>query len=96
MAGNHLVRLARQVTFEVLKSSAMLFGYDPGSVARIEAVTGIEGLGEMVESAIFASAPPIFGGSDQIQRNIVGERVLGLPREPSDDRTVAFKDLRKN
>jgi alkylation response protein AidB-like acyl-CoA dehydrogenase len=96
MAGNHLIRLARKVTFDVLKESATLFGYDPEAVALVEKVTGIDNLGEMVESAIFASAPPIFGGSDQIQRNIVGERVLGLPREPGDDRSIPFKDLRRN
>ena len=51
---------------------------------------GTYGWGEHVLGAV---GYRIAGGSDEVQRNIIGERVLGLPGEPRVDKGVPWKDV---
>ncbi len=48
------------------------------------------------QSTLRSYAANIAGGTDEIQKNIIGDRVLGLPRDISVDKNLAFKDLLKN
>lgn len=54
------------------------------------------GGGAIQELTVFSPGPAIYGGTDQIQKNIVGERVLGLPKEPGGEKTTPFSALLKN
>jgi alkylation response protein AidB-like acyl-CoA dehydrogenase len=59
--------------------------------ARLTADTGEWGTYTWSKHVLGAVGYRIAGGSDEIQRNIVGERVLGLPHEPRVDRGIPFR-----
>ncbi|MET0578710.1 MAG: acyl-CoA dehydrogenase family protein [Ilumatobacteraceae bacterium] len=61
--------------------------------AALVADTGEWGTFAWGEHVLGAPGYRIAGGSDEVQRNIIGERVLGLPPEPRVDKDVAFKDV---
>jgi len=63
----------------------------PASMAWDE---GDEAAGDLQKQTVGSFSSSIAGGTDEIQRNIIGDRVLGLPRDISVDRGVAFKDLK--
>ena len=81
LLASELVRQLRDVGLEALGAHGQLMGDDTP-------------LGGMLQQlALFSPAISIAGGSDQIQRNIIGERVLGLPGEPRVDKDIPFAEL---
>jgi len=93
---SEIVRQQRDIGLRILGPTGMLHAYKPEQQEALNAATGNPFSAMVTSMALFAQAPPIYGGTDQIQRNIIGERVLGLPKEASNDKTAAFKDLPKN
>lgn len=65
-----------------------------GADAMLHESTGLNSL--VQELMLFSPGPSIYGGTDQIQRNIIGERALGLPREPGPEKDTPFSELPKN
>jgi alkylation response protein AidB-like acyl-CoA dehydrogenase len=64
--------------------------------ARLTADTGEWGTYAWTEHVLGAPGYRIAGGSDEIQRNIIGERVLGLPAEPRVDKDISFTESQRN
>jgi alkylation response protein AidB-like acyl-CoA dehydrogenase len=79
-----LLRLQREVGNEIIGAHGMVMG------------AATPGHGLVQEVTLFSPGPSIYGGTDQVQRNILGERVLGLPKEPGPEKDTPFRDLLVN
>jgi alkylation response protein AidB-like acyl-CoA dehydrogenase len=91
-----ILRLQRDLGLRIIGPLGTLHAYNPKDRKALDAATGNPWAGALTEMALFSPGPSIYGGTDQVQRNIIGERVLGLPKEPNNDRVMAYKDLPKN
>ncbi len=81
---SNLLRLQREVGNEIIGAHGMVMGQET------------PGKGFVQEITLFSPGPSIYGGTDQVQRNILGERVLGLPKEPGPDKDTPFRELLVN
>jgi hypothetical protein len=81
LSQTRIVKLAAALSMGILGADGLLAG--PAAA----------GDGVFAQAMVFSPASSIYGGADEIQRNIVAERSLGLPREPNPDRDRPFGEV---
>ncbi len=81
LSQTRIVKLAAKLGIDIVGAEGMLAGAD-----------GVDD-GTFAEAFVFSPASSIYGGADEIQRNIVAERTLGLPRDPAPDRNLPFGEV---
>jgi alkylation response protein AidB-like acyl-CoA dehydrogenase len=91
-----IVRLSRDLGLQIVGAQGLLHTTDPTEQKVLDEATGNPFLAGITAQALMAQAPPIYGGTDQIQLNVIGERALGLPKEPRDDHLKPFNEVPRN
>jgi alkylation response protein AidB-like acyl-CoA dehydrogenase len=79
-----LAHRSRDLSMSLIGADGMLVGGD----ARDD--------GKVQRACLSSFVPSLGGGTNEIQRNIIGEQALGLPREPNNDNEIPFRDLKRN
>ena len=85
-----ITKLARSVATRMNRDLGPRILGPAGTLSGDDAPLG----GAVCQSTLQAPSTSIAGGTDEIQHNIIGERVLALPKEPEVDRDLPFRDLK--
>ncbi len=80
LASTNIMNIVRDVSMEIVGASGVAWEEESGGSWARGALSGLQG--------------GIAGGTNEIQKNIIGDRVLGLPRDISVDKGIPFKDLK--
>jgi alkylation response protein AidB-like acyl-CoA dehydrogenase len=81
LSQTRIVKLAAGLAADIAGPHTLLWGGD-----ALEA-------GVLSKALVFSAASSIYGGTDEIQHNIIAERTLGLPREPAPDKDRPFAQV---
>lgn len=84
LASSYIARAANKVHTQITGAEAMLTGDE----------SPMDGV--IAEILISTPAISIAGGTDEIQKNIISERVLRMPKEPRTDTDRPFREVPKN
>jgi len=76
-----MMKLAAGTALDILGAEGLLWGDDAPEAGRY------------AELFNFVRCMSIAGGSDEINKNVIGERALGLPREPNPDKGLPFREV---
>jgi alkylation response protein AidB-like acyl-CoA dehydrogenase len=76
-----MMKLGAETALDILGAEGLLWGADAPDDGRY------------AELFNFVRCMSIAGGSDEINKNVIGERALGLPREPNPDKGLPFREV---
>lgn len=91
-ASPSIAHLAKVAQTRIVKLSAALGAELVGAAGMLAPPGGPEG-GRYSDALVFSPASSIYGGTDEIQRNVIAERALGLPRESYPDRDRPYGEV---